>query len=109
MNALTVAAMKKLEIIVEGEQQGFVVDLLDRAGASGYTILHNLSGKGTHGVHKGHLMFNDDSVLVMIMTAVSEDLVGPILEGLTPFFNKHMGVVLTSDIQVSRMVKMQTD
>jgi hypothetical protein len=52
-------------------------------------------------------MFNDDSVLVMIFTAVPEDLVGPILEGLTPFFNKHMGVVFTSDIQVSRMVKMR--
>ncbi len=75
MRALNVTAMKKLEIIVEGEQQGFVVDLLDRAGAGGYTILHNLSGKGTHGVHMGHLMFNDDSVLVMIMTAVSVDLV----------------------------------
>jgi nitrogen regulatory protein PII len=109
MRALTVTAMKKLEIIVEGEQQGFVVDLLDRAGAGGYTILNNLSGKGTHGVHMGHLMFNDDSVLVMIVTAVSVDLVAPILEGLTPFFNKHMGVVFTSDIQVSRLVKMPSE
>ncbi len=109
MNALTVTAMKKLEIVVEGEYQAFVVDLLDRAGVSGYTIFHNLSGKGTHGTHKGHLMFNDDSVLVMIVSAVPADLVGPILDGLTPFFNQHMGVLLTSDIQVSRILKIQSE
>ncbi|MEY6433887.1 P-II family nitrogen regulator [Thioalkalicoccus limnaeus] len=105
MKELTVSAMTKLEIIVEGEHQPFVVDLLNRAGVSGYTVFHNLSGKGTHGMHKGHLMFNDDSVLVMIVSAVPQELVGPIFEGLTPFFNKHMGVVFASDIQVSRMVK----
>lgn len=109
MNTLTVTAMQKLEIVVEGEYQAFVVDLLDRAGVSGYTVFHNLSGKGTHGTHKSHLMFNDDSVLVMIVSAVSSDLVAPILDGLTPFFNKHMGVIFTSDIQVSRMVKMQSE
>jgi nitrogen regulatory protein PII len=108
MSDFTVGAMKKLEIVVEGEYQGFVVDLLNRAGVSGYTIFHNLSGKGTHGTHKSHLMFNDDSVLVMIVSAVPQDLVSPILEGLGPFFNKHMGVVFTSDIQVSRMAKSET-
>lgn len=107
MKELTVSVMTKIEIVVEGEHQPFVVDLLNRAGVSGYTVFHNLSGKGTHGMHKGHLMFNDDSVLVMIVSAVPQELVGPILEGLTPFFNKHMGVVFTSDIQVSRMVKAQ--
>ena len=108
MNDFTVSAMKKLEIVVEGEYQGFVVDLLNRAGVSGYTIFHNLSGKGTHGMHKSHLMFNDDSVLVMIVSAVPQNLVSPILEGLAPFFNKHMGVVFTSDIQVSRVAKSET-
>ena len=107
MSDLTVIAMTKLEIVVEGEYQAFVVDLLDRAGVSGYTIFHNLSGKGAHGTHKGHLMFNDDSVLVMIVSAVPQSLVGPILDGLAPFFNKHMGVVFTSEIQVGRMAKSE--
>jgi nitrogen regulatory protein PII len=109
MNTLTVTAMKKLEIVVEGEYQPFVVDLLERAGVNGYTVFHNLSGKGTHGTHKSHLMFNDDSVLVMIVSAVSSDLVAPILEGLTPFFNKHMGVIFTSDIQVNRILRIPSE
>jgi nitrogen regulatory protein PII len=107
MQELKHSPMKKLEIIVQGEQQDFVLDLLQRAGVSGWTVLHNLSGKGSHGAHEGHLMFNEDDVLVMIITAVPAEIADAILEGLTPFFNRHMGVVFSSDIQVSRVGKFQ--
>lgn len=105
MKNLNLSTLKKLEIIVDGEHKSFVTDMLDRAGVKGYTIVNNLSGKGSHGFHEGHLMFNEDDVLIMIIAAVPEDLVEPILEGLTPFFNEHSGVVFVSDIQVTRMVK----
>lgn len=107
MQELDHSSMKKLEIIVQGEYQDFVLDLLDRATVTGYTVVHNLSGKGRHGSHEGHLMFNEDDVLVMIITVVPEGLAAAILEGLTPFFNKHMGVVFTSEIQVTRLGKFQ--
>ena len=107
MKELKQSSMKKLEIIVQGEYQEFMIDLLDRAGVSGWTVVHNLSGKGSHGSHEGHLMFNGEDVLLMIITAVPAELAEPILEGLTPFFNKHMGVVFTSDITVTRLGKFQ--
>jgi nitrogen regulatory protein PII len=107
MQELKHSEMKKLEIIVQGEYRDFVLDLLDHAGVSGYTILHNLSGKGSHGAHEGHLMFNEEDVLVMIITVVPEDRAAAILQGLTPFFNRHIGVVFTSDIQVTRLGKFQ--
>jgi nitrogen regulatory protein PII len=107
MHELKHSQMKKLEIIVQGEQQDFVLDLLERAGVSGWTVLHNLSGKGSHGAHDAHLMFNEDDVLVMIVTAVPADIADAILEGLTPFFSRHMGVVFSTDIQVSRLAKFQ--
>ncbi|MFA9462440.1 P-II family nitrogen regulator [Thiohalorhabdus methylotrophus] len=105
MHNLNFSSLKKLEIILSGEHQGFATDLLDRAGVKGYTIMHNLSGKGSHGFHEGHLMFNEDDVLIMIIAAVPEDMVEPILEGFAPFFNEHSGVVFISDIQVTRLVK----
>lgn len=107
MKNLNLSPLKKLEIIVDGEHKGFVTDILDRAGVKGYTIVNNLSGKGSHGFHEGHLMFNEDDVLVMIIAAIPEDLVSPILEGLEPFFNEHSGVVFVSDIQVTRLVKFR--
>lgn len=105
MKNLQFSPLKKLEIILEGEHQEFVTDLLDHAGVKGYTIVNNLSGKGSQGFHEGHLMFNEDAVLNMIITAVPEDLVNPIMEGFAPFFNKHSGVVFVSDIQVTRLEK----
>mgnify|MGYP002620793969 CR=1 FL=1 len=108
MKNLNLSPLKKLEIILEGEHKGFATDLLDRAGVKGYTIVNNLSGKGRHGFHEGHLMFNEDDVLVMIIAAVPGDLVDPILEGLAPFYNEHSGVVFISDIQVTRLVKFRS-
>jgi len=108
MNNLKLSPFKKLEIIIEGAHQEFATGQLDRAGVSGYTIVNNLSGKGRHGFHEGHLMFNEDAVLIMIIVAVPEELVEPILEGFAPFFDKHTGVVFISDIKVSRPVKFRS-
>lgn len=107
MEHLNFSPLKKLEIILEGEHQEFATDLLDRADVKGYTIINNLSGKGSHGFHEGHLMFNEDDVLIMIVAAVPAEKVEPILEGYVPFFNKHSGVVFISDIQVTRLVKFK--
>ena len=107
MKNLNFSPLKKLEIIMEGEGKEFATDLLDRAGVKGYTIINNLSGKGSHGFHEGHLMFNEEDVLIMIIAAVPEELVNPILEGFAPYFNKHSGVVFISDIQVTRLVKFK--
>lgn len=107
MKNLNFSPLKKLEIILEGEHRRYATDILDRAGVKGYTIINNLSGKGSHGFHDGHLMFNEDDVLIMIIAAVPEDLVKPLLEGYAPFFSRHSGVVFISDIQVTRLVKFQ--
>ncbi len=108
MNHLNLSPVKKIEIILEGAHQEFATDLLDRAGVTGYTLVGNLSGKGRHGFHEGHLMFNEDAVLIMIIVAVPTELVEPILEGFSPFFSSHTGVVFISDIQVSRLVKFKS-
>ncbi|MHB1321213.1 MAG: P-II family nitrogen regulator [Acidithiobacillus ferrivorans] len=107
MKTLNLSPLKKLELIMEGVHKDFATDLLDRSGVKGYTIVGNLSGKGSHGIHNGHVMFNEDDVLIMIIVAVPEELVPPILKGFAPFFEKHTGVVFVTDIQVSRLVKFK--
>ena len=108
MNKFNFSSVKKLEIILSGEHQVFATDLLDNAGVTGYTIINNLSGKGRHGFHEGHLMFNEEDVLIMIIAVIPEELVEPILEGLEPFYSEHSGVVFISDIQVTRLVKFSS-
>jgi nitrogen regulatory protein PII len=87
---------------VQGDQLKFVTELLDRTGATGYTIINNVSGKGHHGYHEGHLLFNDTSSQVIVFTVVPEEKVQPILAGLGPLFNRHSGAMFVTDVAVSR-------
>ena len=102
MSGLTLYPMKEVKIIIEGEHLGFVGDLLDKVKVTGYTVINNISGKGHHGFHEGHLMFNDRASQVMVFTVVPEEMVEPILAGLGPLFNRHSGAMFVSDVAVSR-------
>ncbi|MCP9448214.1 MAG: P-II family nitrogen regulator [Nitrospira sp.] len=102
MMSLTLHPMKEIKIVVQGDHLKFVTDLLDRTGATGYTIINNVSGKGHHGFHEGHLLFDDTSSQVIVFTVVPDDRVEPILAGLGPLFNRHSGAMFVTDVAVSR-------
>ena len=102
MIGLTLHPMKEIKIVVQGDQLKFVTELLDRTGATGYTIINNVSGKGHHGFHEGHLLFNDTSSQVIVFTVVPTEKVEPILAGLGPLFNRHSGAMFVTDVAVSR-------
>jgi nitrogen regulatory protein PII len=89
MGALTLHPMKEIRVIIAGEHRAFVTELLDQVKATGYTIIGNVSGKGHHG-------------LELIMTVVPEEKVEPILAGLRPLFERHSGMMLVTDVTVSR-------
>jgi nitrogen regulatory protein PII len=76
--------------------------LLDNK-ATGYTIIHNISGKGHHGFHTAHPMFNEMDSIVMLMSVVAPEKVEPILAGLKPLFDRYTGVMFVSDVGVSRV------
>ncbi|MBL8036581.1 MAG: P-II family nitrogen regulator [Nitrospira sp.] len=102
MAGLTLHPMKEIKIIVQGDQLKFVTELLDRTGATGYTIINNVSGKGHDGFHEGHLVFDDTSSQVIVFTVVPDSKVEPILAGLGPLFHRHSGAMFVSDVAVSR-------
>lgn len=94
--------MKRVEIIIQGEDLHNVEELLVKAHVAGFTIVPNVSGRGHHGLHEGHLLFNDMHTLDLLFTVVPEDRVEPILAGLTTLFERHSGVVFVSDVWVTR-------
>ena len=102
MTGLTLHPMKEVRVIVGGDHRSFVTELLDKVGAKGYTIIGNVSGKGSHGYHESHFLFNDQESLVMIMAVVPEEKLEPLLAGLRPLFDRHSGVMFVSDVSVSR-------
>ncbi len=94
--------MKKVEVIVRGQFLKDVEALLDRVKVSGYTIIRDISGKGHHGMHEGHLMFNEMHSMVMVITVMPKEKVQTVLEGLKPMLEHHSGVVFISDVEVIR-------
>jgi nitrogen regulatory protein PII len=98
----TLTPLKKLEIVVDGEQLGAVKDALSEAGVSGYTILGNVSGLGHHGRHEGRLLFDDVGTQAMVVTVVPEDALDGVLDRLLPLFEAKSGVAFVSDVAVSR-------
>ena len=102
MSGLTLHPMKEIRIIIQGEHLKFVTDMLDKVNVNGYTIIHNVSGKGHHGFHTAHPMFNEMDSLVMLMAVAPQEKVEPILAGLIPLFDRYTGVMFVSDVSVSR-------
>ena len=101
----TLHPVKKIEIIVRGKKESFVRDLLDDSQVSGYTIHHNVTGRGEHGFHEGRLLFNDRDSLVMFFAVAGEKIIQTIVDGLTPLFEKSSGVMFVSDTSVVRLDK----
>lgn len=104
---ITFHPVQKIEIVVKGEKQEFVQKLLDDSGAAGYTVIHDISGKGHHGFHEGGLIFNDLASLVMIVAVANEEVIQKVAAGLTPLFEKNSGVMFVTSAQVVRPSKFQ--
>ena len=109
MTNLKLHPMKEVKIVIEVEHLELVKELLDQAGATGYTIINNVSGKGHDTFHESHLLFNDSSSLVILFTVVPEERITPILMGLTPLFSKESGAMFVTDVAVSRREYFSSD
>ena len=103
MTVLPLHPMKKIEIVIKGDNLASIEDLLKQAGVTGYTIIRDVSGLGHGGYHGGRLLFNDRDSFVMVVTVAPEERIQQVLTGLKPFFAHHSGVLFVSDTQVLRM------
>ena len=95
--------LKKIEIILPGEKQAFVRDLLERTGCTGWTLFRDVAGQGHHGFHEGRLLWNDRASVVMFMAVGTEAVIRKVASGLKPLFEKGSGVMFISDTQVVRL------
>lgn len=90
--------VKRIEIVVPEHLLREILELLDRHGASGYTVNRGLSGKGHRGVQPGDGIvaeFSNAAILVACEQAVAT----PLLEELRPLLVRFGGMCLVSDAQ----------
>lgn len=85
--------MKRLEIVLECAQLPAVRRLLDDH-ATGYTVVHDVTGFGHHGLRERALIF--------VITVVTREHFDPIVDALLPLLGTRSGVVMISDVEVLR-------
>lgn len=92
---------KKLEIVVENSLVDTMVSLIDGAGATGYTLVPCVGGRGRHGPWKaGQISPAFDRVYLMVVTepAIADEILGQ----LSSYLSKYSMVVNVSDTEVIR-------
>jgi len=100
---ITLHPMKKIEVIVSGENENMIAQMMEQADVQGFTLLRNISGKGHHGFREGKVLFNDKATLVMFIAVAPEESIATIALGMKTLFQKNSGVLFVSDVSVARV------
>jgi nitrogen regulatory protein PII len=101
--------MKKIEVIVSGEQEQFISKMMEEAQVTGFTLVRNISGKGHNGFHEGKILFNDKASLVMFIAVAPEEVIATIAMGMKTLFENNSGVMFVSDVSVARIDYFQSN
>lgn len=91
--------MKKVEVIIESIYVNRVLELFKESGVTGYTILRDIEGYGSHGL-KSADEANDLLSNSYIFTVCEEDKFEKMIEKIRSFINKYGGKCIVSDALV---------
>ena len=92
---------KKVEIVIGAPMMRPVLKILDDLGATGYTVLRAISGKGHHS-HWDLAQLSDANRHVVIVVVVSDATATRIAEEVGTVFRQHPGVIFVSTVEVLR-------
>jgi nitrogen regulatory protein PII len=92
---------KRIEIVVEAVRAETVTDLLDRLGATGWTVLPVLAGRGRQGIRRaGDPGGVDDNVVVLCIT--SAELADRVVAAQSELLGARPAIVSITDCVVLR-------
>jgi nitrogen regulatory protein PII len=91
-----VEAIKRLEIMTNSLEIPQVIEVLEKVGVSGYTIIKNVTGKGDRGRVIDDL---ETQALVngYVLSVCTEEQEYEVVEALRPILKKIGGVCIVSD------------
>lgn len=94
-------AKKKLEFVVEAACAPMIIDMLDKVGATGYTMVPNVSGKGVRGVRNdAHLSDVFSNVLIIVVT--TKEIAMRAVDESQAVLEHYAGITTLSDVDVVR-------
>lgn len=92
---------KKVEIVVEAARARAVIEMIEAAGAKGYTVVPDVSGKGNRGIRdEAHLSDVFRNMLIIVIAA--EEIASRIVEQSQALLVNYAGIVVVSDVEIVR-------
>lgn len=94
--------MKKVEMVVDSAAVDRVVEAIEAAGATGYTIVPNVSGKGNRGMRSASDEIFDEAANVLVIVVTREPVANRIVESVVKILKSYSGIVYVVDVTVVR-------
>lgn len=98
---MPLARKKKVEIVVEAPRAEALIEMIERMGAKGYTVVPGVSGKGHRGV-RGEGELSDVFRNTLIVVIAAEPVAQRIVEASQSLLEDYAGIVVVSDVEVVR-------
>ncbi|WP_230530545.1 DUF190 domain-containing protein [Microvirga roseola] len=93
---------KRVEIVVEYPALKRLLDRLDRAQVTGYTVIPALAGRGHDGAWSSEGLAGDAGRMVMVICITDPARLDPVLDEVYAVVARQIGIVAVSDVQVIR-------
>ncbi|MCX7759878.1 MAG: transcriptional regulator [Hydrogenothermaceae bacterium] len=90
-------ARKKIEVVIDSYHLDKVIEVFDKNGISGYTVIKDVLGKGKRGLMSADEL-TDAFKNSYIFTACDEQKAMNIVQQLRPILKKYGGICLVSDV-----------
>ena len=91
--------LKRLEIVIEAVKLEKVLGIIDEAGATGYTIVSPVKGRGHRGYRQGGGL-TDLFKNALIVTVVDESIAVKILSQVDRLIQNFAGIAIVTDASV---------
>jgi len=96
---------KKVSIVTEKLNEREIEEIVEAAGATGYTVFEG-SGKGSHGVKGRHHLVNDFALVKIEVIVGTLEVAEAIAEQVAErYFDDYAGIVYIDDVEVLRREK----
>ena len=93
---------KRIEIVVEYPALRRLLDRLDRAQVTGYTVVPALAGRGHDGLWSSEGLAGNAGRMMMVICITDPARLDSVLEEVYAVVARHIGIVTISDVQVIR-------
>lgn len=89
-------AVKRVEIVADSVELPELIQLVEEAGASGYTLIRDVLGKGERGLRANDTV-TDVFKNIYLLVACPPDVAHRIIERARPVLKQYGGICLVSD------------